>query len=209
MNRLKSLVIDYHQREPWERMEREPPVAFRAFQIFRDIGPSRTVRKAFYKYKGIPEDSDQRVTGRWCEWAVAYTWRERAQLWDDHLDRIARQTIEEEIRSTAKIHAQQCRNFAVVLSRMEQMFIDRMKNPKHVESLRTKDLLDAVIRGAGLLPRLQEAEMVALGKNPQNNVVVSGDPDRPIMVRHLPPQIIDESDSPTQSGDGETEESNT
>lgn len=203
---MKSLVINYDERDPWERLEREPPSAFDAFRTYRDMGPTRSIRKAWIKHTGQPEDTTRRMGGRWCEWAVKYTWTERVRLWDDHLDTVMRKAIEEEIKSTAKVHAKQCRNFAVLLNRVEQTFMDRIKNPKDLAALRTKDLLDAVLRGAALLPRLQEAEMIALGKNPNSNVTISGDPDRPLTIRHMPPAIIDDSPSEAENEEGASEE---
>ncbi len=78
------------ETEPGARLPSEPAAAFAAFVIFRDLGASRSVPKAYRHNQGNTEAKSGQASGCWNAWAREYRWRERAEEWDRHLDRQAR-----------------------------------------------------------------------------------------------------------------------
>ena len=69
--------------EVWERIEGEPIGSFNRFTVYRDLGPGRSLRKAYAKYHGI----DWRRVGKtkcmyWRYLSAHWNWVERAKQFD-------------------------------------------------------------------------------------------------------------------------------
>lgn len=79
-------------REWWERLDREPPVAWAAFTTYRDLGTRRTLLAAYRQETGIKEA--KQASGSWNQWAAKWRWSERVKAYDAYLDRIAREQRE-------------------------------------------------------------------------------------------------------------------
>jgi hypothetical protein len=82
---------------PWERQPGESARAFRAFAIYRDAGPSRSLDKVGLEVSPprVPAGEGQPgrkrgSTGRIREWCRRYAWVERAKSYDDHLAKLER-----------------------------------------------------------------------------------------------------------------------
>lgn len=73
-------MSDENEREPWERLPREPSVAHDAFRAFRDLGPARRLRQVAEQL-AVSVHSVNAWSGRW-------HWVDRAKAWDDHRYRI-------------------------------------------------------------------------------------------------------------------------
>lgn len=84
--------------QPWERREGETSKAFAAFCVYRDLGPSRSVEKAYRQ--GIGRES-AKIPGYFFAWASRYGWEARGLDWDVHLDSVRRQGIEKAEGSVA------------------------------------------------------------------------------------------------------------
>ena len=69
----------------WERMAGEPVKAYAAFCVYRDLGPNRSIDKAYWSTREQHENG-KRASRRWTMWSSAYSWRSRAEAWDAHLD---------------------------------------------------------------------------------------------------------------------------
>lgn len=67
--------------EEWERQHGEPPKAWAAFVIFRDMGEERGVTKVRDVAGGLYRHST--LLG----WAEKFRWVERARAWDNYVDR--------------------------------------------------------------------------------------------------------------------------
>jgi hypothetical protein len=77
----------------YERMPGEPPKAFHAFRIYRDLGPDRTlenVRISLGKSSGYSRQL--------AYWSGDYEWVERAGLYDGHLDKQSRKEAEKSLK---------------------------------------------------------------------------------------------------------------
>lgn len=206
MPKHTNITNDYADRHPWERLEIESPIAYQGFKIFRDLGPERTVSEAYRIHVNRPDKlKPQRF---FILWASRFRWRERAQAYDDYCERLKLREQDLAIQEAAKRHVKQLRNFGAVLNKFEQILMKKMETNPDLKGVRLSDLMNAAVRGAAIVPRLQEAEMQALGK-PQR-VEVTGKDGGPIThnVRYIPPMILDpnaEADRSDEPEDGADE----
>jgi hypothetical protein len=90
--------------EPWERRDGETAKAFAAFAVYRDLGPGRSVAKAYQRQTGRRPASN-RAAGHWVTWATRNDWQGRARAWDDRKDREARQAELDQIKQMKERHA--------------------------------------------------------------------------------------------------------
>jgi len=91
-----SSTIDQAPLGP-ERLPQESPRAYRAFCIYRDLGPDRSLDQAWKRFCAASDPAKDRGSarrpGHWAAWSQKYQWVERAEGYDDF--------IEEENRSAA------------------------------------------------------------------------------------------------------------
>jgi len=88
-------------RPPWERLKVgrkyvETQNTFEAFQIYRDLGPARTLEKVRIKL-----GKSSRILETW---SSRYHWVDRCAEYDDHMDRQALVEQEEERKKLAREH---------------------------------------------------------------------------------------------------------
>lgn len=72
---------------PWERQYGETEPAFIAFLFYRNLGPSRSIDRAYRQFladSDAAEDVPRRThaPGNWGEYSVKYEWVHRAREWD-------------------------------------------------------------------------------------------------------------------------------
>lgn len=79
----------------WEQQPGETPAAWRAFCVYRDLGPGRSIDAAWKKHTG-QQASLKRAARRWFTWSVAYGWEARTREYDAHIERETRQRAEVE-----------------------------------------------------------------------------------------------------------------
>lgn len=97
--------------ESWERLAGETAAAFAAFCAFRDFGPERSVPKAvnerYSKTEG-GEAADPAFLGKKCRmwrgWAAQYKWRERAEAYDQYIDRLKQAEKRKVIEAQGEVH---------------------------------------------------------------------------------------------------------
>lgn len=77
---------DTKPKEKWERLPNESGIAFAAFVIYRDLGPTRSLEKAH------DTDNENRVKqgvkkgnrlSTFSDWSVKYSWPDRSLAYDD------------------------------------------------------------------------------------------------------------------------------
>ena len=81
----------------WERQTGEPPAAWAAFQVYRDLGSGRTIRKAAEQMGRSPTHLS--------EYSARFAWQDRSAAWDNELDRLARADTVKNIRRMREKHA--------------------------------------------------------------------------------------------------------
>jgi hypothetical protein len=169
-------------RKIWEQWDDESPQAFEAFEIYRDQPKGKRsgvrVGKKLGKSAGLIE-----------RWSSKYQWKKRSQAWDDEethrRNKIRLQEIErtEKEETRRKIledmnerHARQAQAFSTVISKLEAEFGERVTKgtaENQLSQMPMEKLLDDIIRGASVQPKLHEAERVARGVHPTHNVNVA------------------------------------
>lgn len=85
--------------KPWERQPGESMKAFKAFTIYRDLGP---LERSQEKVKEALERSSRTMIS---DWSVKFNWTKRVEAWDDEQDRIIRADHLKEIKEMRKRHA--------------------------------------------------------------------------------------------------------
>lgn len=113
------------KKSPYERQYGESAKAFEAFTVYRDMGLSRSLREVAQKLgknKALIE-----------RWSSQWNWVERAQSYDDDMDRKALLQQEQERREMVKRHAKQAMMF-------QQKVLQRLNSLK-VEELSPNDLI--------------------------------------------------------------------
>lgn len=84
----------------WERQPGEREIPYRAFATFRDLGPGRTLREvAALLYGEGYREGAKRVPGRIKTWSSDNDWVARAAGYDEWLELVNRQAIEDHLRS--------------------------------------------------------------------------------------------------------------
>lgn len=180
---------NYEDREPWERREDESTIAYKAFQCYLNLGcNNRSKLKAYRVFKG--SEKHRNPSGNFHEWCVVYQWVERCARYDDYVAEQIRKENEEEIKKAQKRHVSEVRNHSKVLNAVQKIFLEKVV-PARLAKAKAVDVMNAAIRGASILPKLQEAEMIALGESPRKKLELTGDDGGPVAVRHMPPEIIE------------------
>ena len=86
-------------KEPWERLTGESAKAYASFVLYRDMGPERSLRK-------VAEGGESTAKIRQLEkWSVKWRWVDRAQAYDDEIDRQVRAKNEKTRKEMAERHA--------------------------------------------------------------------------------------------------------
>ena len=94
--------------QPWERQDQETDGAWRAFQIYRDLGESRS-----HAAVGRQVGKSRTWIGLW---STKYNWVQRAALYDSYLDRVALAARVEAIEKMEAVHAQVAGGYIAALT---------------------------------------------------------------------------------------------
>lgn len=70
------------ERQPWERREKESPKAYAALCSYRDLGPTRSVEKAFAALNPGKKRSGR--PAEWYVWSRRFEWVARVNAWDEY-----------------------------------------------------------------------------------------------------------------------------
>lgn len=82
-------------QHPWDRREKETAKSYRAFCIYRDLGPSRSQPKAWGQYRLESGLKAADPTGTFRAWSSDNSWVSRAEAWDAHEEQCRRQARED------------------------------------------------------------------------------------------------------------------
>lgn len=128
------------QRASYERQDSETKKAFEAFQVYRDLGITRSLREVAQQL-----NKSLALIGRW---SSQYGWVERAQEYDDEMDRKALLQQEKDRRDMVKRHASQAMMFQQkVLSRMREMNPAELSTSDLIRWFETSVKIERLSRG--------------------------------------------------------------
>jgi len=169
-------------KHPWESMEGETALAFAAFEIYRQLGPARTVEEAWRKYWSRPgtrhrrmgKNSPPRVMPHFSRWAVKWRWRERALGWDEEQTSIERdQRLDRELQEKARQHEEEIQQrqlwkeearAARTLGRRLLMRALQGIEAGEIDEMTVREILPHIQRISTLLEAGQRLERMALGE---------------------------------------------
>jgi hypothetical protein len=149
-------------RLPYERRDDESARAFSAFEHYRNMPPARrTLDGAYQEFTG----HTARASGHWKDWHRNFDWIARAAEWDRAQDAAARKAMMEQAVTARRRQANALRAMQEVLSRPAQELLERIVT-RRIDLTRLGDgeLLKIALAAAAVMPRLAQAELVALGE---------------------------------------------
>lgn len=98
------------ERHPWERMPDETNRAYAGFVVYRDLGRTRTLRKAAVAFLGYGKEDDfdpsKSEIRRIERWSATNRWVARAEAWDEFLQRQEDAELVDEAVRMKKRHTQ-------------------------------------------------------------------------------------------------------
>ncbi len=153
MPRTKSPLK--HSERIWFRKRGETAKAFKAFGLYRDQGPMRSLFK-------VSQLADTQSKTWLAKWSSKYDWVIRAEAWDDEKDRIRVESQADEARA-------QGRRIAIVADKMVALAdrcLERYESQEEGE-LEARDVVRLADVGAklGLLVRGQPTKRVVTDVN--------------------------------------------
>lgn len=167
MSKLQPLAeIEY---PAWERQKNESSKAFRAFTAYRDLPINiRSLTRAAKALK----------TTKQClnHWSQAYLWAGRCELWDDELDRQARQVVIEDYKESKERHIQLAKGLQAVGGMVIQELHDKLQKSKdRVKDLPPTEARRMIAEGVTLerLTMGQATDLTGEGKDPLDDVDVT------------------------------------
>lgn len=127
-------------RQPWEMQPTDTPKSWEAFQVYRDMGKTRSLQKVadtLHKSKNL--------VGRW---STKHNWQERIEAWEFEQDRLIRQELTKDIGSMRKRHA----NIAVAMlvkaaNALQKIPDDEVKASDISRMVETASKLERLSRG--------------------------------------------------------------
>jgi hypothetical protein len=95
------------ERQPWDKNPEETGHSYLAFLAYRDLGTSRSLRKAAEIFYEMPEECHPESTKlrQMKTWSSANGWRARTNAWDIHLERINETEDLQAVKDMRRRHA--------------------------------------------------------------------------------------------------------
>lgn len=160
---------------PWDKQESETATAFRAFQVYLNLGPERTLKTA---YAARQRKSNQKATGSsavpgsWTGWSRSNAWPDRAAAWDAYAAKQVRDGFADALRDEvgAKSGRQTIEDYRKHLEELKDIgsailenLRDRLKEAKGLSYLGLKDDATTAKYVAELLGRANRDLLLILG----------------------------------------------
>lgn len=152
-------------REPWERHPDEEDLAWRAFQLYRDMPLPRSLRKIAEQLGNSGHTSLGRLSGK-------HEWQRRVQAWDLELDRLRREKLARDNIAAGERHASIAASGLQVAAKVNVAWLTRSGIDETLLTKMTFDeLSDLMVRVNRIVPRLVVAERLARGMSTEHREV--------------------------------------
>jgi hypothetical protein len=171
-------IINEDGHRGWEKQEWETQTQYDAFVSYLRLGARRTLKVAAGRYyenpNGLPSSSQ---LTRFKKWSRENHWRDRARLYDEHLEDERRLAAEEAARHIGYTHSDEVRELMDILLAPARAFKARVQEevvysedeePTFAEALQQSnlsltDLWGLATKGARLYATLASVERVTHG----------------------------------------------
>lgn len=152
--------VDLPEDAPWLRLTDETPKAYEAFQIYRDLG----ITRSYGKVAAILGKNISLMT----RWAGRYHWVWRAHQFDRYLDEERVRVQVAEVREMSKRHASQAQSMTSALMVPVHALLERLgRDPSVIESLGDTDLIELIMlcsKMSNTMPSIVNVERLARGE---------------------------------------------
>lgn len=112
------------EKTTFERMPREPALAWNAFTVYRDMGPTRTLERTAQTLGRV--SGYVRVLE---EWSQRWKWGQRCLKWDAFVDAKARQAVLERMPQWEQQRQEYLRRSMEVASMIESRLMEQLTHP--------------------------------------------------------------------------------
>ena len=144
----KSKTNPKEHNEIWDRLPKESAKAFAAFQLYRNQGYNRSISKV-----SIQKRKSRSLIQRWSK---THNWVERAQAWDQFLDKYNQDNIKDELE---KMNHRQLKT-SILIHEIAKKRLTSIQNPQKqltiTNAIRLLDLADKIERSARVTTTNQE-----------------------------------------------------
>lgn len=173
--------------EPWAKQAGEPPIAFKYFSAYRDMGLSRrlaALAKMFNK-------SIQTMQG----FSTKYSWKERVHAWDAEMDRVKRFAELQGIEDMVKRHVKTAQMFERGLTLPAEALLRKIKKDPYcvdeLEKMDVSELISKLVSVTSALDTVVDIERKSRGKPTEINATdLTSDGKRiHVVLPVIPPKI--------------------
>jgi hypothetical protein len=120
--------VNTNNTDSWEQLPDESALAYEAFCIYRDMGPTRSLAKAAQAMERPPGYKQQLG-----EWSAKYEWQSRCRDYDRYMQKVAQLAKEEAIRQMTNRQARDA-------VRIQEMVMEALENAS-LEAAPPRDLI--------------------------------------------------------------------
>lgn len=163
-------------RQPFDQQAGEPAKAYHAFCHYRDLGPVRSLDRAWREHharclKQVQPETRRRPMS-WGNWSVRWGWLQRAESYDAHVERQKREAFRQEQIDASRRHARAIQAAMAASTASIRIALETAATPAGLETLRSAAGTDVLSLRAALaearhaamtLPSLVQAERLVLG----------------------------------------------
>lgn len=110
----------------WEKQKGETQLAYSRFRVFRNLGPTRSLRKTAIALN-IPDDKVKVMTNSLANHSWKYKWFERIAKYEQHLDEIEQKENTAAIKEMARRHADHSKAFEHAIMLPVKTFMNKLK----------------------------------------------------------------------------------
>jgi hypothetical protein len=140
LEEIKAEILPF---ESWERLPGETSAAYAAFCVYRDFGTGRNIRKAVAMackdVVGVTSNSTGSTTEGnliakrykvWRNFSMQYRWRERAEAYDNYIDRLKQAELRKTIEAQGEVQRQVTGKMLLTVSKKLDMMDAGELEPK-------------------------------------------------------------------------------
>lgn len=139
----------------WERQTGERSRQYELFCIYRDLGPTRSIEKVVRKCREDEDDPGVSLSYT-MKLSAKFGWVKRCELWDDHLDDVAR--TEQELAAKEMIRRQAANSKLLQDELLKLRTNEKLKTEKPTSQIWAYDKLTASFERMAKLERLNRGE---------------------------------------------------
>ena len=121
-----------NNKKIWERLPEETSINYTAFVKYRDLQSRRSIKK-------VAELSDGAQISKFNRWSSEFKWVDRARAYDDHIDELRRNKIDNVINKNLTKYKAKC---GLILDDLLNLFMENLNQGKiEIKSIRDLERL--------------------------------------------------------------------